>query len=97
MLIPSLVPFYLTRGGHTDSPLMPYLKGDQANVRQFLNAHLATRDYVAGAFSAADIGLVMMLDLAFARGELNDYPNILAYLERLHARPAYQKAMSKMA
>jgi len=61
-----------------------------------LESHLDDgRDYLAGAFSAADTvtghACVITADLG---ADLSDKPNIAAYRERLLARPALQKAMS---
>lgn len=54
--------------------------------------------YLAGeAFSAADIMTVFSLTTMryFQPVDLAPYPNIRAYLERIGARPAYQRAMAK--
>ncbi|MCC6921136.1 MAG: glutathione S-transferase [Alphaproteobacteria bacterium] len=54
--------------------------------------------YFAGdAFTAADIIMVFGLTTmrAFAPRDLAPYPNILAYLQRIGARPAYRRAMAK--
>jgi glutathione S-transferase len=32
---------------------------------------------------------------AFAERDISAYPNILAYLQRIGSRPAYQRAMAK--
>jgi glutathione S-transferase len=51
----------------------------------------------AEAFTAADVMVVFTLTTMryFAPFELDEYPHILAYLERIAARPAYQAAMAK--
>lgn len=60
-----------------------------------LEPHLAGRDYLAGAFSAADTitghACLISGDLG---GDLSDKPNIAAYRDRLKARPALQKALA---
>ena len=61
----------------------------------WLDRELATRDWFAGnAFSAADVMMSFPLEAARKRAGLDQrFPNILAWLERIHARPAYQRAL----
>lgn len=47
-------------------------------------------------FTAADVQMSYPFEAAVARGGLDArYPRTLTYLERLHARPAYGRALSK--
>jgi len=63
----------------------------------FLEGELAERAWFAGdAFSAADIQVSFPLEAAAARGGLDGkYPKLSAFLERIHARPAYQRALER--
>jgi glutathione S-transferase len=63
----------------------------------FLEGELAERAWFAGdAFSAADIQMSFPLEAAAARGGLDGkYPKLSAFLERIHARPAYQRALER--
>jgi glutathione S-transferase len=63
----------------------------------FLEAELARRDWFAGAdFSAADIQMSFPLEAAAARAGLDSrYPKLSAFLERIHARPAYRRALER--
>ena len=59
---------------------------------------LGQAPYFAGdELTAADIIMVFVLTTmrAFAQRDLSAYPNIRAYLKRVGARPAYQRAMAK--
>ncbi|WP_341895938.1 glutathione S-transferase family protein [Ferrovibrio terrae] len=63
-----------------------------------LDARLKDNTWLAGAaFTAADIMPVFTLTTMrhYAPYDLTPYPNILSYLQRVAARPAYQRAMSK--
>ncbi|MGH8781669.1 glutathione S-transferase [Paraburkholderia sp.] len=52
--------------------------------------------FVADAFSAADIQMSFPLEAASSRGGVNErFPAIAAYLARIHARPAYQRALER--
>jgi len=59
-----------------------------------VEAGLDGRDYLAGEFSGADI-MAGHATVAATRlgGDASDKPNVQAYVERIKARPAWQKAM----
>jgi glutathione S-transferase len=61
----------------------------------YLEAELKDRDWFAGhAFSAADVQMSFPLEAARARGGLGaSRPRLMAFLTRIHARPAYQRAL----
>ena len=66
----------------------------------YLESELAQRDWFAGnAFSAADVQLSYPLEAAQQRAGLNaaDHPRLTAWLARIHARPAYQRALAREA
>jgi len=55
-----------------------------------------TRWFAGNEFSAADIQLSFPLEAAAARAGLNaSRPKLMAYLDRIHARPAYQRALER--
>lgn len=62
---------------------------------RFLESELGKRPWFAGAdFSAADVMMSFPLEAARNRAGLDaHYPALLAWLERIHARPAYQAAL----
>jgi glutathione S-transferase len=62
----------------------------------FIDSELAQATYFAGAtFSAADVMMTFPFTTMrhFLKYDLAPYANILAYLQRIESRPAYQKAM----
>ena len=64
----------------------------------YLEAELGRHEWFAGAaFSAADIQMSFPLEAAAARAGLDTaaYPKLAAFLERIHARPAYQRALER--
>jgi len=63
----------------------------------FIESELAARPWFAGGdFSAADVQMSFPLEAAAARAGLDaGRPKIMAFLERIHARPAYQRALEK--
>jgi glutathione S-transferase len=93
------------------SPLLvrPVAKGISAQVKKllitpnlrqhldFLEAELADGPWFAGkAFSAADVQMSFPIEAAAARAGLDARrPRLMAWLERIHDRPAYQRALDK--
>jgi len=63
----------------------------------FLESELGKSEWFAGNdFTAADIQMSFPIEVAAARGGLNgDRPKLMAYLSRIHARPAYRRALEK--
>jgi glutathione S-transferase len=57
-----------------------------------LSARLGSADWLDGAFSAGDLMMVSVLLRLKSSGLLNGYPNLVAYVARGEARPAYQRA-----
>ena len=83
--------------------LLPPERRNQGNVDratkllgQMLSAvdqHLAGRDYLAGEFSGADIMTGHACTVAARlKADVSDKPNVAAYIARINARPALQKA-----
>jgi len=73
--------------------LMPQIGGHF----MFLEGELGKRAWFAGAeFTAADIQMSFPLEAAAARAPLvRQMPRLAAFLDRIHARPAYQRALEK--
>ncbi|WP_033919850.1 glutathione S-transferase family protein [Sphingomonas sp. 37zxx] len=61
----------------------------------YVEAELASRSWFAGnAFTAADVMMSFPLEAARSRAGLNaSRPATIAWLEKIHARPAYQAAL----
>ena len=63
----------------------------------FMESELGKSAWFAGnVFSAADIQMSFPLEAASARGGLNESrPKLWAFLQNIHARPAYLRALEK--
>lgn len=77
-----------------------FMQGEYRTTLAYLDSTLSRSDYVAGAeFTAADV--MVAYDLHLANGTsfpalqttapIGDYPNIVTYLKRVEARPAYRR------
>ncbi len=80
-----------------NSSMMKAMSSRQGRTYKHLNNQLANNAFIIGdALTCADI--MAMFPITMLSGmtgiDLADYPNIQAYVERIAARPAYQKAMA---
>jgi glutathione S-transferase len=72
----------------------------QPNLKRqfdFMEAELAKSTWFAGeAFSAADVQMSFPLEAAVQRGGLDKrWPRLKAFVERIHTRPAYLRALER--
>ena len=62
----------------------------------WMERELAATGWFAGErFTAADIQMSFPVEAAAVRGGLDGYPNLAGFLQRIHARTAYQRALEK--
>lgn len=60
-----------------------------------LNKQLVGQEYVAGEYSIADMAIFpWLLRYDWQQINLEDYPEVSKYIDRLNARPAVQKALA---
>jgi glutathione S-transferase len=80
------------------NPVIAMLKARSDRAFLLVEKRLECAAYFAGNdFTAADIMMLFPLTTmrAFVQKDLSAFPNIKAYLKRIGARPAYQRAMQK--
>lgn len=72
-----------------------FVEPNIARHLDYMEGELAARPWFAGeAFSAADIQMSFPLEAAASRGGLDaSRPKLMDFLERIHARPAYRRAI----
>ncbi|UPJ56347.1 glutathione S-transferase family protein [Bradyrhizobium sp. 192] len=81
-----------------DNPTLLAMKGRLDRSYDLLDARLRDAEYLAGkAFTTADImmGFSLTTMRYFQPYELARCPNVVKYLGRVSARPAYRRAMEK--
>ena len=62
----------------------------------FIEGELEKSTWFAGEeLTGADIQMSFPLEAAVARGAAGNRPNIRAFVERIHERPAYQEALRR--
>lgn len=79
-------------GDAGDSPMGKWLNDFVALRLQRMEAVLATRQWLTGTFSVADILMADVLRLVDRFDGLAAYPSCRAYVQRAVARPAFAKA-----
>ena len=73
-----------------------FIDPNLARIVQHIEAQLAPSGWFAGeAFTAADIQMSFPVEAAAARAGGKDMPNMARFLERIHARPAYRRALER--
>jgi len=83
--------------------LLPPERRNEANVAratkllsqmlQAIEQHLTGREFLAGSFSGADIMTGHACTVAARlKADISDKPNVAAYIQRINARPALQRA-----
>jgi glutathione S-transferase len=80
------------------NPLLAILRDRSERAFALIERRLGDVSYFAGdEFTAADIMMLFPLSTmrAFTRRDLTPLPHIRAYLGRIRARPAYERAMAK--
>ena len=81
-----------------DNPVLQFVSDRLNRALDLVEARLGEAAFLAGPeLTAADIMAVFSLTTMriFQPLDLTPYPNILAYLQRIGARPAYRQAMAK--
>jgi len=95
-MLPLMLKLYTGRLGDAGAPLKPRIDSEIANHLGYVDAALAGRTWLLGeTFSAADVQMSFVGEVAGAHGVRADHPNLDAWVGRLHARPAYQAALAR--
>lgn len=88
------IPKYLERDKSWYEARMPMLDERVDRRLSELSDHLGDSDWLDGVFSAGDLLMVTVLRRLTGSGLLERYPNLVAYIARGEARPAYQRAFA---
>jgi glutathione S-transferase len=95
-MLPLLLHLYVSRLGEVGAPLHARIESETANHLGYLDRHLKGRSFLVGdALSGADIQMSFVAEIAEAYGKRAAFKNLDTWIRRLHARPAWQKALEK--
>ena len=80
-----------------DKALGAYVLPNIRRNLEFMESELGKHEWFAGEqFSAADIQMSFPVEAYRARGGLDEKrPRLMAFLEKIHARPAYRRAVER--
>jgi glutathione S-transferase len=97
LMPPLLLKLVIDRLGLLGLPARKFVNAQIKLHLDFLESELGASPWFLGdQFSAADIIMSFPLEAATARGGLNETrPKLFDFLRRIHARPAYQRALEK--
>ncbi len=94
-MLPIMLAMYTGRLGEAAAPLVPRITSELDNHLGYVEQSLAGRDYLIGAFSAADVQMSFVGEAAAMSGRLASLPNMAAWVKRFQDRPAYRTALAK--
>lgn len=73
-----------------------YLNHTMKALFGYLEAELGKAEWLAGdALTGADVMMSFPMEGLSMRGDISAYPNIDGFLKRIHARPAYKRALER--
>jgi glutathione S-transferase len=95
-MLPLMLNMYVGRLKEAGAPLHPRIESEIANHLGYIDGALKGKLYfVGGDLTGADIQLSFVAEVARAMGKLASYPDFNAWLDRMHARPAWATALEK--
>ena len=95
-MLPLMLFMYVMRLGDAGAPLHPRIESEIANHLGYIDQSLSGRTFLLGEdLTGADIQMSFVPEVTKAFGKLPAYPNMAAWIERLHGRPAWQKALER--
>lgn len=94
--LPLMLKMYTGRLPDGGEALQPRIHSELDNHLGFMNHALDEQDwFVDNTFSAADVQLSFVPQIAKLLYGLEQFPNLDAFLQRIHARPAYKRAIER--
>jgi glutathione S-transferase len=95
-MLPLMLNLYTMRLGEAGAPLKDRIDSEIDNHLGYVEASLNGHPFLLGQeFTGADVQMSFVGEVGRAFGRLGPMPNLTAWVERLHARPAFQKALEK--
>ena len=95
-MLPLMLNLYVGRLKEAGAPLHPRIDSETANHLGYVDSALKGREFFVGqSFSGADIQMSFVGEMAKVFDKLGPYPDLSAWLSRMHARPAFQRSIEK--
>ena len=94
--LPLMLKMYTSRLPDGGELLQPRISDELSRHLGYMNKALAATGWFVGdSFSAADIQLSFVVEIAPLLHSMNELAYLDAFRQRIHARPAYQRAIEK--
>jgi glutathione S-transferase len=95
-MLPLMLKLYVGRLGEAGAPLQPRIGSELQNHLGYLDRELTQRDYFVGdGLTGADVQLSFVAQVAIRGAGRDAYPNLTRFVDRVEARPAYQRAIAR--
>jgi glutathione S-transferase len=95
-MLPLMLNLYVNRLGEGGAPLRPRIQSETQNHLGYLDGEIANREYFVGnSLTGADVQLSFVVQVGIAFNGRDAFPNLTKFVDRIEARPAYRRAMSK--
>lgn len=95
-MLPLLLALYTGFLGEAAAPIQPTIMDEIRKILDYCEYRLSRGDWFAGeVMTGADIMMSFPLEAARARGRLKGYTACNAFVDRIHALPAYQRALER--
>jgi glutathione S-transferase len=95
-MLPLMLNLYVSRLKEAGAPLHPRIDSELANHLGYVDRALKGREFFVGtSLTGADIQMSFVGEMAKVFGKLEPYPNLAAWLGRMHARPAFRRSVEK--
>lgn len=95
-MLPLMLNFYVAGLKEAGAPLHPRIEAELARHLGYANRALEGRAYFVGDdLTGADIQMSFVAEVAKSAGKIGAYGNLSRWIERMHAREAFQRSVEK--
>ncbi len=95
-MLPLMLKLYVSRLGEAGAPLNPRINSELTNHLGYLDSEIKGRDFFVGnELTGADVQLSFVAQVATRGSGRERYPNLAQFVDRIEARPAYQRAIQR--
>jgi glutathione S-transferase len=95
-MLPLMLKLYVSRLGEAGAPLNPRISSELQNHLGYLDSEIKDREFFVGnELTGADVQLSFVAQVAMRGSGRERYPNLAKFVDRIEARPAYQRAIAR--
>jgi glutathione S-transferase len=95
-MLPLMLKLYVSRLGEAGAPLKPRIESELQNHLGYLDSEIKDSEFFIGDdLTGADVQLSFVAQVAMRGNGRERYPNVAKFVDRIEARPAYQRAIAR--